>query len=441
MSSELDRLRALVPDAVMEVCRRLQEAGYEAWTVGGAVRDALLERPIGDWDVATSATPEQVQARFHRTIPTGLQHGTVTVVLGRGEDRHAVEVTTFRGEGAYSDARRPDSVTFGVPLDQDLARRDLVINAMAYDPIGHRLHDPFGGAADLTARRIRAVGVAEDRFTEDGLRVMRAVRFAAQLQFELDADTEAGIGPALPSLARVSMERVRDELLKLLRAPRPSVGLAIAQRVGIFEVVVPELHLPGTPAATERWQHTERRVDAAAAAAAAIEVRLATLLEGWVEPGGAEALMRRLKSSNEERQLVVDLIARAQAWRVGGGAAIEDPALRRMLGELGRATVPALLDLWRADRVTLSSTEAALLDVVIARVAAILERGDALTVRDLAIGGGDLMSSMGIAPGRIVGRILEQLLTEVLVDPTANRREELLARAVALHASMTTPDA
>lgn len=438
MSSEIERLRELVPDAVMEVCRRLQEAGYEAWTVGGAVRDALLGRPIGDWDVATSAAPEEVQARFRRTIPTGLQHGTVTVVLGRGDDRYTVEVTTFRGEGAYSDARRPDSVTFGVPLDEDLARRDLVINAMAYDPIGHRLHDPFGGAADLAARRIRAVGVAEDRFREDGLRVMRAVRFAAQLQFELDAATEAGIGPALPSLARVSMERVRDELLKLLRAPRPSVGLAIAQRVGIFAVVVPELHVADALDATEGWARTEGRVDAAAAADAAIEVRLAALLEGWVETDGADALMRRLKSSNEERQQVVKLIARARAWRVEGGASIDDATLRRMLGEVGRSTVPALLELWRADRVTLSDQDAAMLDGVLARVAVILERGDALTVRELAIGGGDLMSSMGLAPGRIVGQILERLLSDVLADPAANQRDELLARAAALHASMTT---
>lgn len=435
MGTDVDRLQALVPDAVMEVCRRLQEAGHEAWTVGGAVRDALLGRPIGDWDVATSAAPEEVQALFRRTIPTGLQHGTVTVVLGHAEARHAIEVTTFRGEGAYSDARRPDSVTFGVPLDEDLARRDLVINAMAYDPVGRRLHDPFGGAADLAARRIRAVGVAEDRFREDGLRVMRAVRFAAQLQFELDAATEAGIGPALPSLARVSMERVRDELFKLLRAPRPSIGLEISQRVGIFDVVLPELHLGEAPDDRARWHRTIGRVDAAASAETEIEVRLAALLLEWVDADRADDLLRRLKTSNSERQLVGKLIARAGAWR-GEGGPRDDASLRRMLGEVGRATVPALMALWRADRTVSSEGDAAIIDAAGARVTAILEAGEALTARDLAITGGDLMKALGIAPGRLVGRILEQLLTEVLAEPSANRRDELLARAAALHASL-----
>src|SRR5262249_7638626 len=159
-------------------------------------------------------------------IPTGIAHGTVTV-LERGEP---LEVTTYRGEGAYSDARRPDYVTFGVPLTEDLARRDFTVNAMAFDPVGARLVDPFGGADDLAARVIRAVGDPEARFREDGLRVMRAVRLAAVLEFAIDPATEAAIPAALPSLAKVSEERVRDELMKLLGARRPSIGLAAAER-------------------------------------------------------------------------------------------------------------------------------------------------------------------------------------------------------------------
>ncbi len=223
------------------MCHTLVAAGHEAVTVGGAVRDALLGREPGDWDVATSAHPDDVLALFRHCIPTGLQHGTVTVVTGRGEASH-VEVTTFRGEGTYSDGRRPDAVTFGVaPARTTFQRRDLVVNAMAFDPERGVLHDPFGGVADLAARRLRAVGPTGDafvdavaRFTEDGLRAMRAVRFAAVLEFEVDAETARGLGQpsVLASLAKVSRERVADELHKMLVAVRPSRGLRDRARGG-----------------------------------------------------------------------------------------------------------------------------------------------------------------------------------------------------------------
>src|SRR5688500_5357446 len=160
----------------LEVCRRLAAAGHQAHVVGGCVRDVLLGRPAKDWDVATSALPDDVQKIFRRTVPTGIAHGTITVLVGKDH----VEVTTYRGEGAYSDARRPDHVVFGVTLEEDLARRDFTVNALAWDPIGRAVHDPFGGRADVAARVLRAVGAASARFAEDGLRIVRAVRFVAQ---------------------------------------------------------------------------------------------------------------------------------------------------------------------------------------------------------------------------------------------------------------------
>src|ERR1041385_8351104 len=204
-------LALAVPDNVRAVCRTLAAAGHQAVAVGGAVRDAILGRTPGDWDVATSARPEQVIALFPRTVPTGLAHGTVTVVTGRGAESH-VEVTTFRGEGAYTDARRPDSVRFGVPLVDDLARRDLRVNAIAYDPEAGALIDPYDGQTDIADRRLRAVG-----------------------------QTERGIGPALPSLARVSKERICDELRKILATRQPSRALAIAERTQILALILPEL--------------------------------------------------------------------------------------------------------------------------------------------------------------------------------------------------------
>jgi len=215
--------------------------------------------------IATSARPEEVIALFKHVIPTGLQHGTVTIVTGKGEASH-VEVTTFRGEGAYTDARRPDHVVFGVPLVEDLARRDLRVNAMAYDPAKDRLIDPFDGQRDIREKMLRAVGptgnVYEDavgRFTEDGLRVMRAVRFAAALEFALDPDTERGIVPALPSLAKVSKERVCEELRKTLATREPSRALAIAQRTGIIDLVLPEL-AEGFDAWTAHADHNDQSV-------------------------------------------------------------------------------------------------------------------------------------------------------------------------------------
>ncbi len=339
------RLRAVVPGDVREVCRVLQAAGHEAVTVGGAVRDALLGRDPGDWDVATSAHPDAVMALFRRTIPTGIQHGTVTVMVGRGESRQGVEVTTYRGEGAYSDARRPDTVVFGVPLDEDLARRDFVINAIAYDPIAGAIHDPFGGRADLDAQIIRAVGDPVARFTEDGLRVMRAVRFAAVLGFALEPATEAAIPAALPSLAKVSMERVHDELEKLVRAPAPSVGLVIAERTGVVRVIAPDLGAALADAAVRA--RTFAMVDAASDPV----VRVAALWTALGDPAAmsgpdervaaagdaalaraVDAALRRLKFSNEDRDRAVRA---ARVWAAPARASWSAAGVRRVLAGIG----------------------------------------------------------------------------------------------------------
>jgi tRNA nucleotidyltransferase (CCA-adding enzyme) len=398
-----------VPATVREVCRVLAAAGHQAVTVGGAVRDALLGREPGDWDVATSAHPDDVVALFDRTIPTGIQHGTVTVLIGHGRDRLPVEVTTFRGEGAYSDARRPDHVVFGVALVEDLARRDLTVNAIAYDPERDELIDPFDGKGDIAARRLRAVGTAVDRFTEDGLRVMRAIRFAAVLDFALDPDTEAAIAPALPSLTKVSRERVRDELMKTLATARPSIGLVIAERTGVLAQILPELAV---------GQSTIARVDAAAA-----DARLAALLVDLVPPASraavADDVLRRLKLSNAERDVAV------RALRVAD-AADGEIAVRRALSAIGRAAAPAAIAVWRARS---AAGEGDRFAPAADHADRVLGRGDPLAIGDLAITGGDLMSDLGLVPGPLIGRILSSLLDAVLDDPERNRRDALLGMA------------
>lgn len=395
-----------VPASVSRVCAILRDAGFEALAVGGAVRDALRGDAPKDWDVATSAKPDDVVGLFRRTIPTGIQHGTVTVVLGRGDDRMAIEVTTFRGEGAYSDARRPDSVTFGVPLVEDLARRDFTVNAIAYDPLVDAFEDPFGGRQDLAARVVRAVGDPAARFGEDGLRVMRAVRFVAVLEFALDPATEAAIPSARASLARVSRERVRDELLKLLGARAPGAALAIAERTGIRDEVVPELAPidAGTAAAIDALPR-----DAA--------LRLAALLRPLGERT-ADAIGRRLRLSNDERARITHAI---------------------------RHSHPAYDPMWTDARVRAFVAEVrpeALHDVFAlapcpeleARAANVVAAGDPLYLRDLAIGGGELMQELGMQPGRAVGELLGELLERVLHEPALNERATLLRMARELRA-------
>jgi tRNA nucleotidyltransferase (CCA-adding enzyme) len=412
-------LAAAVPAMVRGVCGTLEAAGHQAVTVGGAVRDALLRREVADWDVATSATPEEVLALFRHTIPSGLEHGTVTVVTGKGKETH-VEVTTFRGEGAYSDARRPDHVTFGVPLVEDLQRRDLVVNAMAYEPTKDQFIDPFGGREDIERKRLRAVGDPVARFTEDGLRVMRAMRFASQLEFELDPETEAGIAAALPSLAKVSRERVCEELRKTLVTREPSRGLAIAKRTGIVQTVLPELD--GRIVDAGEWVG---RVDRSSP-----RVRLAALLVPLSDRESNARhidrdvvkrvleILRALKFSNIEVDLAAQLVGVAHA---SGEPAWTPTEVRRLLSELGRDKRALAIELWSAER----TPNAALLE----EARRVVAEGHPLAVTDLAVTGKDLMTALAMTPGPAIGRILQALLDRVIQDPSLNTREQLIAES------------
>jgi tRNA nucleotidyltransferase (CCA-adding enzyme) len=433
LGAALERLRAAVPPNVRTVCEKLAAAGHQAVTVGGAVRDAILDKTPGDWDVATSATPDEVMKLFPRTIPTGLQHGTVTIVTGRGEASH-VEVTTFRGEGAYTDARRPDHVRFGVPLVEDLARRDLRVNAMAYDPAKHELIDPYGGMTDLVEGILRAVGptgdVYEDavaRFTEDGLRVMRAVRFAAQLELDLDPDTVRGIEPALPSLAKVSRERVCEELRKILGSREPSRALRPAWRSHIIDSILPALATGINERSTnERMDWTTvwlaridnsppaARLGAMLAELAPYNVTSARLDRKLAKLAGDT--LRALKFSNEEIAVASVLAATAFSPMAGPWT---DPAIRRLLADITRPHAPLAVAIWRADNAT------ELPD----RAAAILERGDPLAMNELSLAGADLMKELGISPGPRIGKLLAMLFDRVIEDPSLDTREALLELA------------
>jgi tRNA nucleotidyltransferase (CCA-adding enzyme) len=389
---------ALVPDGVLAVLERLQADGHEAYLVGGCVRDLVTGRLPQDWDVATQAVPAQVQRLFQKVIPTGIAHGTVTVLVPGGQ----VEVTTYRVEAGYADGRRPDRVEFRRDLEEDLARRDFTINAMAFDPRAKEFRDPFEGLEDLTRRRVRCVGDAAARFGEDGLRPLRAVRFATVLDFELEADTESAIPGALDVFRKVAQERVRDEFLKLLLAPGVARGLRLLSTTGLLSVAFPELEAVVRAGAGE----------AVAAVPARAEVRLAAFLAGAEEPAAVLARLRLPARVVEEvRALLANPVPReAAAW--------SDADVRRWAAALGRDRVEAAVDL-----ATAGGLEAAI--KVRVHVEAALAAHPPLTVRELALGGRDVMEVLDVGPSPLVGEATRWLLDQVLEDPSRNTEKTL----------------
>ncbi len=445
----------LVPADVKAVLRGLRAASKQAWLAGGAVRDLVRQAeglyrgaPPEDFDVATDALPEQVAQLFPRVIPTGIQHGTVTVLSGE----HKVEVTTFRGEGPYLDGRRPSAVTFLGEIEGDLARRDFTVNAMAWDPLAGALRDPFGGVADLKRHLLRAVGDPLLRFREDGLRPLRAVRFACTLRLALDPRTRRAIPQALDVFDQVAQERVRDELTKLLvRGAPPSRGLRLLLSTGLLGRIVPELlesvgFRQNRYHAYDVWRHTLRCVDFTPRD---LTLRLAALLHDVAKPRsaapregapgehtfydherigarlGSEILLRlRFPKREVER---VALLVREHNWHYLPDWT--DATVRRTLARIGPAELPALWGLRRADlqaRGRLVEEGLANQAQAEARFAQELFRASALKVSDLAISGEDVMRELAIAPGRQVGQVLSRLLDRVLDDPELNTRPALL---------------
>ena len=390
--------RAVIPAGVRSVLERLLSSGHDAWLVGGGVRDLLRGQQPKDWDVATDALPEQVVKLFRRVVPTGIAHGTVTVLVPDGQ----VEVTTFRAESAYVDGRRPESVAFHRDLVADLARRDFTINALAFDPIGSRFRDPFGGQEDLARRRVRCVGAAAERFGEDGLRPLRAVRFATVLEFELDLETEAAIPGALAVFDKVALERRRDELLKLLLAPGVGRGLELLRTTGLMDRLLPELDELGDPQRNARVSHAEP----------VLEVRLAALLGGVAR---ADAALERLRLPVK----VVETVRALGAHPLTPEASTWNNAeLRRWLVRLGP-------ERWELARALAQATGADPDGALGRRIAGIVAARPPLSAKELALNGAEIMKLLGVGPSPAVGEATRFLLDRVLDRPDLNTPEQL----------------
>jgi tRNA nucleotidyltransferase (CCA-adding enzyme) len=400
-----------VPRPVLDVIARLLELGHATYLVGGCVRDSLRGVRPKDFDVATSALPEEVQRAFRKVIPTGIQHGTVTVLV---EQTH-VEVTTFRSESDYHDGRRPSAVTFEQDIVKDLSRRDFTINAMAWNPLNHELVDPFGGQEDLKARLVRCVGSAIERFSEDGLRPMRAVRFAAVLDFTLDPATQAAIPTTLPVFRKVAYERVREEFVKLLLSKREAFGLELLAVTGLMDVFLPEL-------ARAEAEVARLARAAASAAPADVELRLSALLADLVDPQQAEEIGVRLKFPTKIVERVRLFVTHAALERQVGDS---DPALRRLLARVGPANVEPLTQVARARIQVREPARLPEVEALISRLLALVAAKPPLTGKDLALNGGAIMAALGVGPSPIVGEATRFLVEQVLDEPSLNQPEKL----------------
>ena len=434
-------MKIQLPEKVKVMIQTLEAAGYEAYAVGGCVRDSVLGRVPADWDITTSALPEQVKELFHRTIDTGIEHGTVTVMM----DKEGFEITTYRVDGEYRDHRHPEQVNFTGELKEDLRRRDFTINAMAYnDRCG--MVDAFGGIEDLKHGVIRCVGVARERFEEDALRILRAVRFAAQLGFEIEKETADAARTLAGNLKDISAERIQTELVKLLVSPHPEM-LRTAYELGITRVVLPEFDvMMETP-----QHHPHHMYSVGEHTLKALEftdpekvLRLSVLFHDFGKPqarttaDGVDHFHGHAKISAQEtvrimRGLKFDNATMDQVKRIVLYHDVrpqpDERQIRRLLHRAGEDIFPGLFQVMGADILAQSEYRKIEKLVNLERVHQvydeILKRKDCISLKNLQVTGKDLIAA-GMEPGKKIGEILNQMLEDVLETPEHNEREYLL---------------
>lgn len=440
----MKRLKIEIPSGANEIIHSLQNNGYEAFLVGGCVRDSILGRPIHDYDITTSATPDEMMKVFKdkRIIETGLQHGTITIVIN-GE---GYEVTTYRIDGNYSDSRRPDSVTFTRSLEEDLKRRDFTINAMAYnDEVG--LIDPFSGMEDIKYYKIRCVGRAEDRFSEDALRILRAIRFASQLGFVLEPDTDWNISKMYKNLENISIERINSEFCKIAASSDFCVQMVLYHEV--FSLFIPEIKdMFDFPQNNpyhiyDVWNHTVHAIEYCESDD--LVTRLAVFFHdigkphcyqdgedgirhfkghGRVSANMTDKIMKRLRFDNDTREKVVELVYYHDAtFEVG------KKYIKRWLNKIGEEQFRRLLNVRRADIKAQADinqeTRLQKIDNIEYILEEVLQDDECFSLKDLAVNGKDLIT-IGYKPGKEIGEVLNNLLDSVISGEYINEKEKLL---------------
>lgn len=440
----MDNLRIKLPEKVNTIITTLQAHGYEAYAVGGCVRDSILGRKPEDWDITTSAMPEETKALFEKTFDTGIEHGTVTVLLGK----EGFEVTTYRIDGEYEDSRHPKEVTFTRNLREDLLRRDFTINAMAYND-KDRIVDIFGGIEDLNAGIIRCVGNAMERFSEDALRILRGVRFAAQLGFEIEESTREGMKELAPTLQNISAERIQVELIKMMVSKRPGL-LRDAYELGITKEFLPEFDvLMETEQETPHHMYNvgEHTLHSLENVRADKVLRLTMLLHDMGKPAFktmdadgvahfkkhageseiiAKKILKRLKFDNDTLNKVTKLVL-YHDYRMPATA----KNVRRAMNKIGEDLFPYYLEVRRADVLAqslyLREEKVKNLDEIEKLYHEIIEAGQCVSLKSLAVTGKDLIAA-GMKPGKEIGEKLNEFLELVIEEPELNTKESLLKR-------------
>lgn len=439
-------MRIELPEKVKQIITTIQAAGFEAYAVGGCVRDSLLGRIPDDWDITTSAKPEQIKALFARTIDTGIQHGTVTVML----DKEGFEVTTYRIDGKYEDSRHPKEVTFTANLTEDLKRRDFTINAMAYNET-EGLIDIFDGKGDIERKLIRCVGEARERFKEDALRMMRAVRFSAQLGYAIEENTRVAMKDLAPTLKNISAERIQTELVKLVTSPNPDY-LKIAYETGVTAVILPEF---------DKMMETEQKnphhcysvgehtLCAMKHIKADKVLRLSMLFHDIGKPDtltidekgiyhfyghpelGKEMtreVMRRLKFDNDTLYKVMKMVS-FHDYNISP----TPKGMRRAIYKIGEDAMPFLFPVKQADLDAQSDYQREEKQNTLNNLKEIYEKvlaeKDCVSLKTLAVTGSDLIAA-GMKPGKEIGEVLNRLLQLVIDDPECNTKEFLLQQAM-----------
>lgn len=459
-----------IPHELKKMNELFEKAGFEAYLVGGAVRDMILQKEETDWDLATNATPEQVMSIFHRVIPTGIAHGTVTVLFMNRQ----IEVTTYRTESDYSDGRHPDKVEYSKNIDEDLSRRDFTMNAIAANLATGCIKDPFDGCTDIKNKIIRTVGNAIDRFTEDGLRPVRAIRFSAQLGFEIEKNTlEAISNPSvMQKTSGISIERFRDELIKMLKADKPSEGFKLMEKTHMLSQFLPELQncrnvIQSDKRGFHEFDVFDHLVYAADGAPKEdLTVRLAALLHDIGKPAAkrteqtsdgeiitfynhetlsaeiAGKILTRLKFPNNIVNSVCHLVKQHMFFYESSWT---DAAVRRFIARVQLENLDQLFALRVADVYGMHNVPVRLHDSETGknlcelkkRIEKVLKKSTALSIKDLAVNGNDLMTS-GIPAGKTMGKILTQLLEAVMEDPEQNTKEKLTEIALNLYKKFYT---
>lgn len=443
-----------IPPIVSRITAYLEHAGFEAWIVGGCVRDLMLGRKPKDWDITTNATPEEIQGLFANTFYTN-EFGTVGVVNEDEQDEtlKVVEITTYRSEGTYSDARRPDSVSFSKDIAEDLKRRDFTINALAYSPSSGTVLDLYKGTEDMQEGIIRAVGVARDRFMEDALRIMRAIRLAAELDFTIEPQTRVAMAESASQLGKIAKERIRDEFVRIVNADKPMKALYMAKDTGLLPYIVPELERgmgveQNQAHKYDVFEHNLRSLQHAADKGWSFDVRLAALFHDIGKPAarrwsddkkdwtfhGHEVVGARMTKKHLEAlkfpKEVIDRTEKLVRWHMF----FSDPdkitlsAVRRIVTHVGRENIENLVQLRICDRIGTGRPKEQ--PFRLRKYQAMIEQAlhDPISVGMLAVNGGEIMELFGEKPGPRIGWMLHALLEEVLDDAARNTKEYLHGR-------------